>query len=286
LADTFGFEYTLFDAGWEKANQEGGIIDHAIAKGIKPMVWGYSASYFDSESRKKRFRELADMGVKAVKIDFWCSDRQEVMAALQSVFEDAANEKLMINLHGSTMPRGWHRTWPNFMTAESVLGTESYFYEPRFPEKAAEQNTVLPFTRNVAGPADYTPFALTIRKYPRVNTAVHELATAMIYTSGIIHFADSKEVFDSLPAEVKDLFKDMPASWDKTESVIAEPGRLLVLSRQKDSLSYIVGINGTDNKLPIKLDLAKYGKGFSKFQIITEGEEPLMEFKIQAYPIT
>src|SRR5690606_24610696 len=138
LADVFGFEYTLFDAGWEKANQEGGIIDHAIAKGIKPMVWGYSASYFDPESRKKRFRELADMGVKTVKIDFWCSDRQEVMAALQSVFEDAANEKLMINLHGSTMPRGWHRTWPNFMTAESVLGTESYFYEPRFPEKAAE----------------------------------------------------------------------------------------------------------------------------------------------------
>ncbi|RQP09489.1 MAG: glycoside hydrolase [Parapedobacter sp.] len=286
LAASFGFEYTLFDAGWEKANREGGIIDYAAAKGIKPLVWGYSANYFDSKERKKRFKELADMGIKGVKIDFWCSDRQEVMAALQSVFEDAANEHLMVNLHGSTVPRGWHRTWPNFMTAEAILGTESYFYEPRFPDKAAEQNTVLPFTRNVAGPADYTPFALTIRKYPRVNTAVHELATAMIYTSGIIHFADSKEVFDSLPAEVKDLFKDMPASWDKTESVIAEPGRLLVLSRQKDSLSYIVGINGTDNKLPIKLDLAKYGKGFSKFQIITEGEEPLMEFKIQAYPIT
>lgn len=285
LADSFGFEYTLFDAGWEKANREGKIIDYATAKGIKPLVWGYSASYFDSAERKKRFKELADMGIKGVKIDFWCSDRQEVMAAMQSVFEDAANEHLLVNLHGSSVPRGWHRTWPNFMTAEAILGTESYFYEPRFPDKAAEQNTVLPFTRNVAGPADYTPFALTMRKYPRVNTAVHELATAMIYTSGIIHFADSKEVFDSLPVEVKDLLTDMPPTWDNTESVAAEPGKLIVLSRQKDSLSYIVGINGTDSELPIKLGLAKYGKEFSKFRIITEGQEPLMEFDIQTHPI-
>lgn len=286
LSASFGFKYTLFDAGWEKANKEGGIIDHAVSKGIKPLVWGYSSEYFDPVKREKRFKQLADMGVKGVKIDFWCSDRQEVMAALQSVFEDAAKEHLMVNLHGTTVPRGWHRTWPNFMTAEAILGTESYFYEPRFPDKAAEQNTVLPFTRNVAGPADYTPFALTMRKYARLNTAAHELATAMIYTSGIIHFADSKEVFDSLPPEVKNLLKSMPATWDKTESVLAEPGKVLVLSRQKDSLSYIVGINGTNKELPITVDLAKYGKGFSKFRIITEGNDPVMGFKAQTYPIS
>jgi len=125
-----------------------------------------------------------------------------------------------------------------------------------------------------------------MRKYPRVNTAVHELATAMIYTSGIIHFADSKEVFDSLPAEVKDLLTDMPATWDNTESVMAEPGKLIVLSRQKDSLSYIVGINGTDSERPVKLDLAKYAKGFSEVRVITEGKEPLMEFDVKTYPIT
>jgi hypothetical protein len=285
LAASFGFKYTLFDAGWEKANKEGKIIDYAISKGIKPMVWGYSTAYFDAEKRRKRFAELAAMGIKGVKIDFWCSDRQEVMASLQSLFEDAAKEHLMINLHGTTMPRGWHRTWPNYVTAEAVLGTESYFYEPRFPDLAAQQNTVLPFTRNVAGPTDYTPFALTMRKFPRLNTAAHELAMAMIYTSGIIHFADSKDVFDSLPIDVKSLLKDMPATWDKTESITAEPGKLIVLSRQKGSLSYIVGINGTDKGLPIKLDLTKYGKGFSKFRIIKEGENALMEFKSETHSI-
>jgi alpha-glucosidase len=286
LSASFGFKYTLFDAGWEKANREGKIIEHAIAKGIQPLVWGYSSEYFNPEKRKARFRQLAGMGVKGVKIDFWCSDRQEVVAAIQSVFEDAAKEHLLVNLHGTTVPRGWHRTWPNYMTAEAILGTESYFYEPRFPEKAAEQNTVLPFTRNVAGPADYTPFALTMRKFARVNTAVHELAMAMIYTSGIIHFADSKEVFDSLPAEVKNLIKDMPATWDKTECIMAEPGKSIVLSRQKGALHYIVGINGTHNKLAVKMDLKKWDKEFSKFRIISEGKDQLMEFNIQTYAIS
>jgi alpha-glucosidase len=286
VSASFGFRYTLFDAGWEKANKAGKIIDYALSKGVQPLVWGYSAEYFDSEKRKKRFKELSEMGVKGVKIDFWCSDRQEVMGALQGVFEDAAKEHLLVNLHGTTAPRGWHRTWPNFVTAEAVLGTESYFYEPRFPEKAAEQNTVLPFTRNVAGPTDYTPFALTFRKYKRLNTAVHELAMAMIYTSGVIHFADSEEVFNSLPNELKNLLKEMPATWDKTECIIAEPGKSIVLSRQKDNLSYIVGINGTNAILPVSIDLKKYGKGFSKFRIISEGKDPLMEFKVESYPIT
>ncbi|MCX6216767.1 glycoside hydrolase family 97 protein [Spirosoma sp.] len=286
LAASFGFGYTLFDAGWEKANAEAGIIAKATSRGVKPMVWGYSAAYFDPEKRKQRFKELAAMGVKGVKIDFWCSDRQEVMACFPALFEDAAKEHLLINLHGTTVPRGWHRTWPNFMTAEAVLGTEHYFYESRYPDKAAEQNTVLPFTRNVAGPTDYTPFALTIRKYPRLNTAVHELATAMIYTSGIIHFADSKELFESLPVSVRDLLKDMPATWDKTESIVAEPGEQLILSRQKDRLSYIVGINGTNKAVPVKLNLAKYAKGFSRFRVITEGQDPLMTFKTETYPIT
>ena len=286
LSASMGFKYTLFDAGWEKANQEGKIIDYAVSKGVKPLVWGYSSQYFDAEKRIKRFKQLADMGVKGVKIDFWCSDRQEVMGVLQSVFADAAKDHLLVNLHGTTVPRGWQRTWPNFVTAEAILGTESYFYEPTFPAKAAEQNTVLPFTRNVAGPADYTPFALTMRKFPRLNTAAHELAMAMIYTSGIIHFADSKEVFDGLPAEVKNLLKELPATWDKTECLVAEPGKSVVLSRQQGKLSYIVGINGTGTKMPVTLDLAKYAKGFSKFRIISEGNDPLMGFQTETYPVT
>ncbi len=285
LAVSRGWEYTLFDAGWEKADSIASIIDTAISKGIKPLVWGFSGDYYDPEARRKRLKRFAEMGIKGVKVDFWCSDRQEVMNALHGLFEDAAKERLLVNLHGVTVPRGWHRTWPNFLTAEAVLGLESYFYEERYPEKSAEQNTLLPFTRNVAGPTDYTAIALTMRKFPRVNTAVHELAVPMIYTSGIIHFADSREVFDSFPADIKTLLREMPATWYKTECINCEPGEAIVLSRQKDSLNYVVGINGGDKQLPVKFDLKKYAGNYSHFRIIKEGKDPLMEFDITTYPL-
>lgn len=285
LAVSLGWEYTLFDAGWEKADSTGSIIDIALSKGIKPLVWGFSNDYFDPEKRKIRLKRFAKMGIKGVKVDFWCSDRQEVMNALNGLFEDAANEHLLVNLHGVTVPRGWHRTWPNFLTAEAVLGLESYFYEERYPDKAAEQNTLLPFTRNVAGPTDYTAIGLTMRKFPRVNTSVHELALPMIYTSGIIHFADSRQVFQSLPGDVKTFLKEMPATWDKSECIIGEPGEAIVLSRQKDSLFYIVGINGTNRQMPVKVNLKKYSGDYSHFKIITEGNDPLTEFSTKTYPV-
>jgi len=285
LSSSLNWSYTLFDAGWQDANESGDIINHAIDQDIQPLVWGYSGNYFKPEDRKKKLQELSEMGVKGIKIDFWCSDRQEAMAAIQSLFKEAAEAHILVNLHGSPMPRGWQRTWPNFVSAESVLGTESYFYDERFPDKASIQNTVLPFTRNVAGPTDYTPFALTIRKYPRLNTAVHELATAMIYTSGIIHFADSKEMYDSLPKGVKQLLKQMPATWDNTESILAEPGKAIVLHRRKDAKSYIIGINGTNEDLPVSIDLQKYAKNARTMTLISEGADPLMEFNVDSLSI-
>ena len=78
----------------------------------------------------------------------------------------------------------------------------------------------------------------------------------------------------------------MPATWDKTAYLIAEPGKAIVLCRQKGTLHYIVGINGTNNKLPVNLDLKKWGKGFSRFRLISEGKNQLMEFNVQTYPIS
>src|SRR5699024_10811212 len=106
-------------------------------------------------------------------------------------------------------------------------------------------------------------------------------ATTMIYTSGIIHFADSKEMFDSLPKNVKELFIEMPSTWDDTESIFAYPGDIIVLYRRKGDFSYIVGINGKDEESKIKIDLRKYSNGFSKFRLFSEGENPLMDFETE-----
>ena len=201
FASRMGWEYTLFDSGWWKPGLNP-IATHALAEGVMPLAWLHAEDFYDAQKRAKKLDEMTAAGVRGVKVDFWCSDRQETIAAQQALMGDAAARHLVVNLHGCTIPRGWERTWPNFLTCEAVLGSESYFYESRYPEKAAELDTVLPFTRNAIGPMDITPVACSPKKYERLTTAAHQLAAALIFTSGIIHYADKPEFFESLPKEV------------------------------------------------------------------------------------
>ena len=259
FAVKMGWEYTLFDAGWWKPGLKP-ISGYALSKGIKPLAWNYAGDFYDPEKRKAKLDEMAAAGIVGIKVDFWCSDRQEAIAAQQALMRDTAARKMVLNLHGCTIPRGWQRTWPNLLSTEAVLGDESYFYEPRYTEKAAELETVLPFTRNVCGPMDVTPVACSPKKFDRTTTAAHELATALIFTTGIIHYADSPEFFESLPPEALKIFRDAPARWDETKCLVGEPGTLAVFARRSGSSWFIAGISGTTNSLPVTLDLSPYRK--------------------------
>ena len=215
-------------------------------------------------------------GIRGVKVDFWCSDRQEAMAAMQALFQDAASRRMLVNIHGCTVPRGWQRTWPNLLTCEAVLGTESYLFESNYTGKASELNTVLPFTRNAIGPMDTTPVACSPQKYARATTAAHELATALILTSGLIHYADKPEFFESLPTGALQVFKDAPARWDETRCLAGDPGREVIFARRSGKSWFIAGLNGTSAPLPVDLDLSAYAK-FRHRLVITEGLDASMQ---------
>lgn len=60
------------------------------------------------------------MGIKGIKVDFFGGDGQSMMAYDQDIFSDAVDFYLMVNIHGTTVPRGWQRTYPNLLTAEAV----------------------------------------------------------------------------------------------------------------------------------------------------------------------
>ncbi|HEX4350018.1 MAG TPA: glycoside hydrolase family 97 catalytic domain-containing protein, partial [Verrucomicrobiae bacterium] len=181
-----------------------------------------------------------------------------------------------------TIPRGWQRTWPNFLSCEAVLGNESYFYESRYTEKAAELDTVLPFTRNAVGPMDLTPVACSPKLYPRTTTAAHELATALVFTCGIIHYADKQEFFESLPPQALQICRDAPAPWDETHCLIGEPGQLAVFARRSGKSWFIAGISGVTNSIPVTLDLSPYRKYRHRIAI-TEGADANMQ--VAAVPL-
>ena len=278
FAAKMGWEYTLFDAGWWKPGLKP-IADHAQSEGVMPLAWLHAADFYDAKKRETKLDQMAAAGVRGVKVDFWCSDRQEAIAAQQALMQDAATRHMVVNLHGCTIPRGWERTWPNLLTCEAVLGSESYFYEPRYPEKAAELDTVLPFTRNAVGPMDLTPVACSPKKYARLTTAAHQLAAALIFTSGIIHYADQPEFFESLPPQVLQIFRDAPARWDETRCLMGEPGTAAVFARRSGKSWFIAGINGTGDPLPVNLDLSAFKQFRHRFAVI-EGKEADLQVEV------
>lgn len=275
FAAEMGWEYTLFDAGWWTPGLPK-IAHYAQSKGIVPLAWLFASDFYEPASRKKKLDEMEAAGIRGVKVDFWCSDRQEAVAAMQALFQDTASRRMLVNIHGCTIPRGWQRTWPNLLTCEAVLGTESYIFEPRYTEKAAELNTVLPFTRNAIGPMDSTPVACSPQKYARTTTAAHELATAIVLTSGLIHYADQPEFFESLPAAALQIFKDAPARWDETRCLAGDPGREVIFARRSGQSWFIAGLNGTSAPLPVDLDLSAFAK-YRNRVAITEGSDAKMQ---------
>jgi len=282
FAARMGWEYTLFDSGWWDAGLAK-IASHARSKGVTPLAWLRARDFYSAASRKAKLDEMESAGVRGVKVDFWCSDRQEAMAAMQALLQDAAERRMSVTLHGCTIPRGWQRTWPNLLTVEAVLGNESYLFEPRYTKKAAELNTVLPFTRNAVGPMDNTPAACSPKKYARRTTAAHELAAALIVTSGLVHYADKPGYFESLPPEALQIFRDAPARWDETRCLIGEPGRTAVMARRAGESWFIAGINGANHGNKVTLDLSAF-HDYRRRIWIAEGVHAAME--VAAEPLS
>jgi hypothetical protein len=271
LAAEYGWEYTTFDGGWWNVDLKE-ISQYAREKGVKPLVWMYSGDCYDGQRRREKLDYYKACGAAGVKIDFWATHLQRGMQAIRDTLEDAAERKLVVVLHGCPTPRGWQRTWPNLLSCEAVLGMESYIYDSRYPEKVAELNCVLPFTRNVVGPIDATPLRLTpLVGTQRTTTVAHELATPIVFTSGVIHYADGPEAYNALPAVAQEVLREAPARWDESRCLVGEPGKRVVVARRAGDAWYVAGLNGRDTAAKFELDLSAFVDGRS-LVAITDAE--------------
>ncbi|MEJ2881426.1 glycoside hydrolase family 97 protein [Pedobacter sp. GR22-6] len=288
LAVRMDWPYTLFDWEWDQMGNGGDLenaMRYAKSRGIKPMIWYNSGGPHNKvsstprdrllthENRMKEFAWLSSLGVFGIKVDFFESDKQHMIKYYLDILEDAAKYKLMVNFHGSTVPRGWSRTYPNLMSMEAVFGAEQYNNGPEMTVRAASHNATLPFTRNVIGPMDYTPVTFTNSQYAHTTTVAHELALSVVFESAIQHFADRPEGYDNLPDAPKAFLRQVPASWDDTKFLDGYPGKSITLTRRKGNDWYLAGINGTDQgkSFRISLDFLKQGKNY-RVVLIQDGE--------------
>ncbi len=295
-AAEMNWEYCLIDALWD--NQIGydktkELIDYARTRGVGILLWYNSAGDWNSapqtprnlmvthESRVKEFERLKSMGVAGLKIDFFGGDGQSVINYYHDILEDAAPYGFLINFHGATLPRGWQRTYPHLMTMEAIKGLEYVTFEQKHADEEPAHAAMLPFTRNVFDPMDFTPVVLDrIRNIERRTTSGFELALSVLFTSGIQHYAEIPEGMAKAPAYVRDFLKRVPSVWDDVKFIDGYPGRFVVMARRGEGRWYVAGINAEATEKKVNLDPGKLGLRGSG-QLIADGNSGNLSFRME-----
>lgn len=203
----------------------------------------------------------------------------------------AAEYKIMVNAHEAVHPTGLHRTFPNLLAQESVRASEYHALGGIKPNHA----TVLPFTRIMGGPLDYTPglFETDISKYnpdnkSHVNSTVcNQLALYITVYSPLQMAADIPETYE----KYMDLFqfiKDVSVDWDDTKILEAEPGRYVTIARKaKGTNNWFIGcVAGEEgHESTLNFDFLEKNKNF-KATIYCDAKDAHYKNNPQAYEIT
>ncbi|MEZ4907522.1 MAG: glycoside hydrolase family 97 catalytic domain-containing protein [Saprospiraceae bacterium] len=270
-AADMNWRYCLIDADWDKKigyERMKELVDYAKNKGIGIVLWYNSSGDWNGttyspksklitrEGRENEFSLLKSMGVAGCKIDFFGGDGQSMINYYHDILEDAAKYELLINFNGDTITRGWQRTYTNLMTMEAIKGEEFITFEQVNADEQPAHCCVIPFTRNVFDPMDFTPMVLdSIPNIKRKTTTTFELALPVLFTSGIQHIAEIPEGMDKMPEFVKKYLQGLPTLWDDTKFISGFPGKDVVLARRLGSHWYVVGINGEEVAKEIELDI-------------------------------
>jgi alpha-glucosidase len=236
-----------------------GIIQYAKEKGIG--VWLYVNQQALVAQSDSLFAVYKKWGVKGVKFGFVQVGSHRWTTWLEKAIQQAAASNIMVNIHDDWRPTGEERTWPNLMTAEGIRGNEE------MPD--ATHNTVLPFTRFIAGPADYT-----ICYYDKriKTTHAHQLALAAVYYSPIqtLFWYDKPTQYENEP-EVE-FFEKIPTVWDETKVIAGVPGEYITTARRSGD-NWFVGTITNDDARALKLSFNFLPKGKKYLATIYSDDE-------------
>ena len=293
-AAQMGWRYTLVDALWDKQigyDKLKELVEYAKTKRVRILVWYNSAGDWNStpqtprnlmlthESRVREFDRLKAIGVAGLKIDFFAGDGQSVIAYYRDILDDAAPYGFVMNFHGATLPRGWQRTYPFLMTTEAVRGLEFVTFTQKNAEDEPTHAAMLPFTRNVFDPMDFTPMVLDrIKGIERRTSSAFELALSVLFTSGIQHYAEIPEGMAGAPDSVRELLRQVPDVWDDVQFIAGLPGKYAVIARRGNGRWYLAGINAerSDKTLELSLEQLHVAGGGT---LITDGEGANLSFR-------
>jgi len=254
LAGELGFEYQVVEGFWSRwsETQMREAVDFSRQHKVGLLFWKHSRDLRTPEARSQFFDLCQRIGVAGAKIDFFDHEAKETIDLYQTLLREAAERRLIVDFHGANKPAGEARAWPNEMTREGIYGLEH-----RRTPAWAPVNTALPFTRMLAGHADYTPVHFGERR--KETSWAHQIASAAIFTSPLlIYGAHPKNILANPAVEI---IKGIPSVWDETIALPAsEIGELAAFARRNGSTWFLAIMNGATART-VKIPLAFLGGG-------------------------
>jgi alpha-glucosidase len=274
LAGKLGFEYNVVEGFWQKWSEAEmrELVDYSRQHKVGVWFWKHSRDLRTPEARQQFFKLLNHVGVVGAKIDFFDHEAKEIIDLYQVLLKEAAEHKIMLNFHGANKPAGESRTWPNEMTREAIRGMEARKMETR-----AVHNTTLPFTRMLAGHADYTAMLFGERR--RETSWAHQIASAAILTSPVlIYGAHPKNILDN-PAV--DMIKSVPSVWDETIALpVCEIGEIAAFARRRDNRWFLAIMNGSTAR-SIKVPLTFLGRNQYQAMLVRDRQDDAAAVEIE-----
>lgn len=274
LASDMGWPYQLIDWQWygpfNKPDSDITKVNPALdmdelrrfakEKGVRLWVWLYWTDADRNDAYKKAFALYEKWGMAGVKIDFMDSDHQEMVNWYEKLTRAAAGHHLMINFHGAFKTSGFNRTFPNQVTREGILGNEYNRWSTRV---TPEHKLTLPFTRYLAGPADFTPGGFLNRQPGQFKTddkaaqvqgtRAAELALFVVYDSPVCCVCDHPDHYRNQPGV--DFLKIVPTVWDDTRVLDGVVGEHMVTVRRSGKRWFLGALTDQNaREIPVKLD--------------------------------
>ena len=280
-ASALNFEFTTLDEGWESWTNAWPVVRELCAyardRNVRVFVWKHSKQLnlpdHDYAALRGFLDHVKEAGAAGVKIDFMNSESYDTIVFDERVLREAARRQLMVNFHGCQKPSGEARTYPNELTREGVRGLElnriteharqrrgnaeppPYVPGGENQDLPASHNAALPFTRCLAGHADYTPLAFS---RPGNTTWTHQLAMAYLITSPLLVMAEHPQrlLEDPELAPALPFVRELPVCWVETRVLEGSRiGELAAFARRKGDTWFIAMVNGTDGLKLVSLDL-------------------------------
>ena len=291
VAAAQGYEAILVDNWWDKQIGRKRIEElskYAKSKKVSLMLW-YNSNGFENDApqtprqimnnsiaRKKEMAWMKKIGVAGIKVDFFGGDKQETMKLYEDILSDANDYGLEVIFHGCTMPRGWERMYPNYVSSEAALASENVYFTDYHAKKEAFEMTMHPFSRNAVASFDWG--GVMMNKYfskdnksrhQRYTSDVFEMATAITNQSSVNCICLYPNNLQDVPQWELDWLKNVPTAWEDTKFIAGYPTKYAVVARKSSVENgsgaaltagrwFVGGLNATEKPLALTLDLPMF----------------------------